>query len=60
MAFDTDTLRAAHRLIEQFGAEALARAEERIAALSDLHDERSAATWRRIADAIRELRRDGN
>jgi len=55
MALDPDTRRAAQRLIEQFGDDALARAEERIAALGQMLDIKGVATWQRIAEAIRDL-----
>lgn len=55
MTSDLDTRRAAERLIDRFGAAAITRAEERIAALQKQRDHAGVATWRRIAAAILDL-----
>ena len=50
---------SARRLIEQYGAEAEARAVKRVAQMQEIGHEAATAVWGRIRDAVRDLLDNG-
>ena len=55
MTSPLDTYRAAHMVMQQRGAQALAHAEQRAAELVQAGDAAGRATWRRVRAAIEAL-----
>jgi hypothetical protein len=55
MADESDVVRAAQRMIENHGAHAAAKADQRAANLQGAGSDAAAELWRRIARAARQL-----
>lgn len=52
---DAGIWRAARQMIDRYGAEAAAEADERAATMAELGDGEGRAVWRRIAGAVKRL-----